>query len=149
MKKDEWIKIIEDLENLKDEEKFHLLQAVEKDSLTNEQESLIIQKSKEQDEIDRKEINRLDAELGILRTEEARYEKIEREMIEKLADAEEQASDRAFEKMKADLDIDFKKDEEAIEKELKEEEKEIEKLEAQVKAAEEKGEMEEIRGKLK
>ena len=149
MKKEELIKIIEDLENLTDEEKFHLLEAIEKGSLTKDQEALIVQKAKEQDEIDRKEINRLDAGLGALRTEEARYEKIERDMIEKLADAEEQKSDRIFEKMKADLDAAYTKDYETMKKELEEEEEKLNKLEAQVKKGLENGELEKVREQLK
>lgn len=149
MKKEEWIKIIEDLENLKDEEKFHLLETVEKGELTKDQEALIIQKSKEQDEIDKKEINRLDAELGALRTEEARYEKIERDMIEKLADAEEQKSDRVFEKMKTDLDTSYRNDYEAMEKEIADMEKETDELEKKVQKVLEKEELEEAREKLK
>ena len=149
MKKEELIKIIEDLENLTDEEKFHLLEAIEKGSLTKDQESLIIQKSKEQDEIDRKEINRLDAELGTLRTEEARYEKIERDMIEKLADAEEQKSDQVFEKIKTDLDADYKKDYEAMGKETSDLEKETDKLEKKVQEVLKRDELEKTRQKLK
>lgn len=149
MKKDDWIKIIEDLENLTDEEKFHLLETIEKGNLTKEQEALIIQKAKEQDEIDSKEIERLDVELYNLRREEAKYQKIEKDMIEKLADAEEQKSDRVFEKMKADLDADYKKDYEEMEKELAEEERELDKLEKKVQEVLEKDELEKTRGKLK
>lgn len=149
MKKDDWIKIIEDLENLTDEEKFHLLETIEKGNLTKEQEALIIQKAKEQDEIDSKEIERLDVELYNLRREEAKYQKIEKDMIEKLADAEEQKSDRVFEKMKADLDAEYKKDYEAMEKELAEEERELDKLEKKVQEVLEKDELEKTRGKLK
>lgn len=149
MKKEDWAKIIEDLENLADEEKFHLLEALEKGELTKGQHVLIIQKAKEQDEIDKKELNRLDAELGSLRIEEAKYQNIEKEMIDKLVYAEEQQSDRVFEKMKTDLDTAYKKDYESMENELRKEEKELDKLETQVNGAIEKDKLEEAREKLK